>query len=490
MPLEDFEIVSCISKNAFSSVYKVVHKKSRKIYVWRTVSSAELSEKNVQELEDHVKLQKCVKHPHLLRFYDIFKDSPEKFYIVTEYCENGSLDDLIGNALKKNLYFSEEFLSRILYQIAFTLKTIDCFAGKLLPKEIFFDDKFNVKLSNFSYGCNKMMELRMQDLGRTVLQACTRKLNDHDNLDCELTNFRKLYSHSIVTTIMHMINDNGDLKANVNNVLCHPTILLKSSNWSKEKSFLRVDLTLEKYNKAENEKYGTTFLNKMEKLRSKEIALQKREQKLDEREHKLLIRERKIATQERIIKQKMHRAELYSAKSEISKSILIGACRSECDENIPKNLDSTYVSCGDSVILPTSKKLDVKEIVKPPSFTRTLSERRIRFKGHSPLKDMDFNKKIVKPPKPYRESVDSSEWLTCSEEYDKLAGSAEGNCKSKKGKNLFQMLKQSSVGSNINTDINCKTNIWTEENKKQAFELLRLMNGKENMSDNVKHTYL
>ncbi|KAJ8983272.1 hypothetical protein NQ317_007172 [Molorchus minor] len=415
MAMENFNILNILGSSITSTTYKVRHKETNEVFIWQMVDCETLSEHEVELLTEKLNKRKEINHPNLLKFYDYIENKESNaLYIVTEYCENGCLRNIIDSCLANNTSMSEELLCRILYQIAFTIKTTDNYVGKLAAKEIFIDKDFNVKLYNFKIDSRNgsFKEPKMSYLGLVLYEAC----------------------------------------------------LLKP--------FVKTSY--------ENEIIKDIYTIKLEKLRKKEAAIQFREQELNEKERKLAIREKKISIMERTIAEKWQQAELYLNRCRESKSASSGSTKSNSESQHEKksyeNLDSTYVSCGDSILLPTSTKLNVNKIVKPASFTRTLSERRIRFKGHSPLKEMDLNKR-----KSFRQSRSkfgthsklSSDWLTCSEDTDKSSREGSTTNISNKSRQLFK--KQSLYENDVN-NVQCKPIVWTEESKKYAFELLKIMN--------------
>lgn len=501
MLVDDYDVLSILGNNINSSTYKVKHKKTGNILVWQTVDYKSKNEPN-RELLDNIKKRICISHPNIITFHNYIDQKENKIlYLVTEYCENGSLKNLINSCLTNDNCFSEELVCKILYQIAFTVKTVKMHFGKLITNEIFLDEDFNIKLFNFKLD-NKndtLKETKMYHLGSILFEICTFKNFNEQTYENELNLKEKVYSHSLLSLISSLISDKTELRQNVNKILCHPTVLLKSTQWLKERCFINIENS-EKFVSLKNTKdedETILFISKLEKLRNKEASLQVREQQLREREYKLVLKEKKIALMERAVKEKLQQAELYLKRCRESKSISSDSAKSTTSMQKQKklsyeNLDSTYVSCGDSIILPTSSKLNVSKIVKPAPFTRTLSERRIRFKGHSPLKEIDYNKKIVKQSKSQRGNAKkSSDWWTCSEDTDKSSMDGYSKASNRKAKQLFSARNVYENENLINSDTQCKPITWTEENKRYAFELLRAMNiNKENQCLEVKHTCL
>nr|CAI5830882.1 unnamed protein product [Callosobruchus analis] len=233
----------------------------------------------------------------------------------------------------------------------------------------------------------------------------------------------------------------------------------------------------------------------LDQLKHRELTLIKREEILNEREHKLVELEKRILLKAKMTEEMYQKAETYLKQCH---QYYMQHEHQLNTKSKPKqsyeDLDSTYVSCGDSVMQEgtTSKKLDVASIPKPHHFTRTLSERRIRFKGHSPLKDLDYNRKKIGPTaKTFHKSSHkvqsktsasstSEGWLTCSEEAVEYV--VDGI--RKKGDQVVED-KICSARRSI---------CWTQEDTRRAFQLLKVMNSlqKENVQpiSRAKHTRL
>ncbi|XP_023014455.2 serine/threonine-protein kinase Nek2 [Leptinotarsa decemlineata] len=495
MSLEEYEIVRVLGQNSHSRTFMTKYKTNNELFVWKEVRFDYLDTMNIEKLQEKIQTRVCLSHPNILKFQKPIEGiQSESLYLVTKFCKNGSLKDMIQFCLKNNKRLTEEFLCKILYQVVFAIKTIDNFAGKLHSKEIFFDEGFNVQLYNFELESdNDATEYKMSRLGALLFNLCTLE-EDMSDFQKKLKNLSEFYSKNLLLLISSMVKDNGNLRENIDKILCHPTVLLNSAQWSEAHCFMEINEIKTILDTSEG--HENSYSSKIKKLRSKEIALKMREQKLNDWEYRLTNREKKIASMERTMKEKLQQAELYlkrcrENKSNYSSETSKHSGKNDSNINSDQNLDSTYISVGESVILPTSKKLNVNEIVKPAPFTRTLSDRRIRFKGHSPLKDIDFNKrKNFKQLKKIKES--KSDWITCSEDNDRSSAENDVKMLNRKCKELFP--KHCATYENnyrsIMYEEDCEPIKWTEENKKYAFRLLRMMNDEKENNCEVKHTYL
>lgn len=199
------------------------------------------------------------------------------------------------------------------------------------------------------------------------------------------------------------------------------------------------------------------------------MKLKIREQTLYEKELQLQNREKQIAVREKLANDKITQAENCLKKYKEKRSTAI-------KETSSKDFDSTFYSeaCEkDSIILPTSTKMMETKVKKPAAFSRSTSERKIRFKGHSPLKDIHnkTNKSLRKSSKSLKHNKPKS------------VKEDEG-CK-------ILFTDENQYENTVVDRKECRPISWTEENKKFAFDLLRMMNESQiKPKHGVKHTFL
>ena len=64
-----------------------------------------------------------MKHKHIVRYYNSWVESG-RVYIQNEYCEGGSLADVLRERREQNRYFSEAELKRVMVHVAKGLRYI------------------------------------------------------------------------------------------------------------------------------------------------------------------------------------------------------------------------------------------------------------------------------------------------------------------------------------------------------------------------------
>ncbi|OHT11565.1 CAMK family protein kinase [Tritrichomonas foetus] len=93
-------------------------------------------------------------HPHIIRLYDHFRDT-SNFYLILEYCPNGSLMDLIQKDKKvtgKRLFeISKQLLNALSYIHMMGISHCD-----VKPQNVLFDEFGRVKLADFGIATFEM----------------------------------------------------------------------------------------------------------------------------------------------------------------------------------------------------------------------------------------------------------------------------------------------------------------------------------------------
>ncbi|XP_030756340.1 serine/threonine-protein kinase ppk16-like isoform X2 [Sitophilus oryzae] len=445
--------------------YKIKDKTSNEVYTIQKIPFNKEDEQNT--LTKKIEIRKNINHLHVIKFYEYICENGF-VYSKQDQCKYGSLSNFIQEeCFEKNQYLHEDFLCRMLYQIALALTTVECFMGDLNMNTIFLDKDYNIKLYNFftihdgeNYGENfNQKEVKMYHLGHVMFELTTLKPFEKVSYEKHLENIS--YSDDYINILVSMLKSKTEIKKYLNKILSHPRILLNSTNWSLERCFIEKNI---------GDSSKSEILERLEKIRQREAAVKIKEQILKEKERKIENKEKKLHILERTLKEKIQQVELHLKRCREGKSLTSGSSKasstnsqlsSRSQKLSYEELDSTYVSCAPSDLIKTSTKLQVNNISKPQNFPKTLSEKRITFKV-SPLKDN--NRKITNK----RNSIRRSRILDENIDIHKL-GEYENNIKIE--------------GSIDNV-------AWSKENKKYAFDMLRIMNSEDKENTEVKHTYL
>lgn len=102
-----------LGKGAYGTVCKVLHKSSGQIRSMKIISKSNFSNSyTINYIEDEIKILKNLDHPNIIKIFEFFVDC-ENFYIVTEYCSEGSLFD----KLIQIKYFNEFVVKLLMFQL-------------------------------------------------------------------------------------------------------------------------------------------------------------------------------------------------------------------------------------------------------------------------------------------------------------------------------------------------------------------------------------
>uniref|UniRef100_A0A3B3QFI3 Serine/threonine-protein kinase Nek2 n=1 Tax=Paramormyrops kingsleyae TaxID=1676925 RepID=A0A3B3QFI3_9TELE len=156
--VEDYEVLYTIGSGSYGKCQKIRRKSDGKMLVWKELDYGTMAEAEKQMLVSEVNLLRELRHPNIVRYHDrIIDRTNTTLYIVMEYCEGGDLSGLISRCLKERRYLDEEFILRVLAQLALALK--ECHRRRngaqtvlhrdLKPANIFLDAQQNVKLGDF-----------------------------------------------------------------------------------------------------------------------------------------------------------------------------------------------------------------------------------------------------------------------------------------------------------------------------------------------------
>lgn len=353
--VEDYEVLYTIGSGSYGRCQKIRRKSDGKELVWKELGYGTMGESEKQMLVSEVNLLRELKHPNIVRYYDrIIDRTNTTLYIVMEHCEGGDLSSLITRCIKERRYLEEQFIHRVMVQLALALK--ECHRRSdsratvlhrdLKPANIFLDVKQNVKLGDFGLArilnhdtsfaktyvgtpyymspeqINRMSYNEKSDiwsLGCLLYELCALSPPFTAYNQKELAEriregkFRRIpyrYSDELNTLLCKMINLKDYLRPSVESIL---------------QSSLLADAVAEEQRKAQERNRrrsagsdcpqqqqkpapGPTTVSEAE-LRLREQVLRDRERALKEREERLEKREKEICVREQLSNEKLARAE-------------------------------------------------------------------------------------------------------------------------------------------------------------------------------------
>ena len=135
----DFEFIEELGEGTFGTVYLASHKKTKAKYAIKSIDKSEpenLAEK--KNFNREVEIMYKLNHPNIVKLYEV-KETPQYFYLVTEYCNGGSLSDLLEDYIdKNNSGFPEKIVQYLMKQIVEALKYLH--AKRILHRDIKLDN--------------------------------------------------------------------------------------------------------------------------------------------------------------------------------------------------------------------------------------------------------------------------------------------------------------------------------------------------------------
>ncbi|XP_023695186.1 serine/threonine-protein kinase Nek2 [Paramormyrops kingsleyae] len=350
--VEDYEVLYTIGSGSYGKCQKIRRKSDGKMLVWKELDYGTMAEAEKQMLVSEVNLLRELRHPNIVRYHDrIIDRTNTTLYIVMEYCEGGDLSGLISRCLKERRYLDEEFILRVLAQLALALK--ECHRRRngaqtvlhrdLKPANIFLDAQQNVKLGDFGLArilnhdtsfartfvgtpyymspeqMNRLSYNEKSDiwsLGCLLYELCALSPPFTAHNQAELAEkiregkFRRIpyrYSEELNSLLSRMLHLKDYLRPSVECILQSELI----TDVVAEESRREQDRERRRSGDGTRAKAQEPWLAE---LRLKEQQLQERERALKEREERLERREQELCIRERISEENLKRAETLMRK--------------------------------------------------------------------------------------------------------------------------------------------------------------------------------
>ena len=147
---EDFEIIKKLGNGFFGNVFKVRFLKNNKIYAMKIIDLSKHVQAKKYNLNE-VKYLEKLSHAHITKYYWSVKKN-DKIYIILEYINNGTIQNLIESYKTLDMKFPEELIWNLLLQ---------CYSGltyihqkgvvhrDIKPENLFLDNNMTVKIGDF-----------------------------------------------------------------------------------------------------------------------------------------------------------------------------------------------------------------------------------------------------------------------------------------------------------------------------------------------------
>ena len=161
--LEDFQVVRPLGKGNFGAVYLVTSKLTNKLYAMKEIQTSKYkSQEEVNQVEKEIKLLENLRHPHVITYFNSFKQNGN-IYIVIEYINGGSLEDLLVKNINQQKRIDEKTLWDLLIQslsgLLYLHEKRKIIHRDIKPDNLLLDSEGHLKISDFGVSAIKSDEV-------------------------------------------------------------------------------------------------------------------------------------------------------------------------------------------------------------------------------------------------------------------------------------------------------------------------------------------
>jgi serine/threonine protein kinase len=166
---EKFAFTKVLGRGSYAIVLHATHTDTNKPYAIKVMAKQFLIDHNqVTHFEREVTLLSCLDSPYVVKLYNCLHDD-QLIYLVTEYCELGTMDSVILRPSGCGEVHAAYFVQQLLHGICY-LHSRGFAHRDLKPQNILVSTGFNLKLADFGFGIDDS-ELRTTRCGSPVFAA-------------------------------------------------------------------------------------------------------------------------------------------------------------------------------------------------------------------------------------------------------------------------------------------------------------------------------
>lgn len=144
---EKFEIISCMKKDEFSSVYLANHIFLEKRIILKVLDTSVIQNENLnQRFKREARILASLDHPNIIKVLD-FGTSGKYFYISFEYFKSVTLREIINSGEKNTERIKDLFVQ--FYKGLEYIHSKGIIHRDIKPENVLVDDNYSVKLSDF-----------------------------------------------------------------------------------------------------------------------------------------------------------------------------------------------------------------------------------------------------------------------------------------------------------------------------------------------------
>ena len=123
MLTDDLTMIKPLGNGAFGKVFLTSKQGTSEKFATKQIDKKFAANPKAKKyLDNEIAILKDINHPNIVKLYEV-KETPQYFYLVTEYCNGGSLSDLLEDYIdKNNNAFPEKIVQYLMKQIVEALK--------------------------------------------------------------------------------------------------------------------------------------------------------------------------------------------------------------------------------------------------------------------------------------------------------------------------------------------------------------------------------
>jgi serine/threonine protein kinase len=112
-PEKVFKVQDLLGEGASGSVYKAVHRETKKVVA---IKKMQVGVNNITSTVKEIKIMKDLKSPYTLKYYGCYQKD-DCIWIIMEFCDGGSVQDIIDARESEPACLSEAQISQISFQV-------------------------------------------------------------------------------------------------------------------------------------------------------------------------------------------------------------------------------------------------------------------------------------------------------------------------------------------------------------------------------------
>ncbi|KAJ6250240.1 serine/threonine-protein kinase gin4-related [Anaeramoeba flamelloides] len=144
-----YKVGKTLGVGSSSKVKLAVHKETKKKVAIKILSKSFLSEKpqRRKKIEREISILKLLKHPNLMRLYDVYETS-KYLYLIMEYVSGGELFDLLVSKGSLSHQKTLRIFQQIIYGLSYLHERLICHRD-LKPENLLLDSNHCIKIVDF-----------------------------------------------------------------------------------------------------------------------------------------------------------------------------------------------------------------------------------------------------------------------------------------------------------------------------------------------------